>query len=175
MLKLRRAHGEKMNAPQKLHEAGQSLWLDNIHRELLTSGTLKRYISDLAVTGLTSNPSIFEHAIAGTSDYDDALMAQIGQGQDPAQVFFEIALEDITAAADIFRPIHDKTSGVDGFVSLEVSPALADDTAGTVAEAKRLHGLAKRPNLFIKIPGTEAGLPAIEAAIAEGIPVNVTL
>lgn len=164
-----------MNAPQKLHDAGQSLWLDNIHRELLTSGTLKRYINDLAVTGLTSNPSIFEHAIAGTSDYDDALMEHTGKGLDPEKVFFEIALEDITAAADFFEPTHDGSSGVDGFVSLEVSPALADDTAGTVAEAKRLHGLAKRRNLFIKIPGTEAGLPAIEETIAAGIPVNVTL
>lgn len=164
-----------MNAPQKLHDAGQSLWLDNIHRELLTSGTLKRYISELAVTGLTSNPSIFEHAIADTSDYDETLMSHAGKGLDPEQVFFELALEDITAAADVFRPIHLSTDGVDGFVSLEVSPALADDTEGTVAEAKRLHGLAKRSNLFIKIPGTPAGLLAIEQTIAAGIPVNVTL
>ncbi len=164
-----------MNAPQKLHDAGQSLWLDNIHRELLTSGRLRRYISELSVTGLTSNPSIFERAIAGTSDYDEVLRHHAGKGRDPEQVFYELALQDIVAAADTFRPVYEKTAGVDGFVSLEVSPALADDTAGTVAEAKRLHGLAMRSNLFIKIPGTEAGLPAIEQTIAAGIPVNVTL
>ncbi len=164
-----------MNAPQKLHNAGQSLWLDNINRKLLTSGTLGRYISELAVTGLTSNPTIFERAIANTSDYDEALRHHAGKGRDPEQVFFELALQDIVAAADLFRPIYERTSGVDGYVSLEVSPALADDTAATVAEAKRLHGLAMRSNLFIKIPGTEAGLPAIEQTIAAGIPVNVTL
>jgi transaldolase len=164
-----------MNAPQKLHDAGQSLWLDNIHRELLTSGTLNRYISELAVTGLTSNPSIFEHAIAGTSDYDETLLSYAGKGLSAEQVFFDLALQDIIAAADIFLPIHKRTAAVDGFVSLEVSPALADDAEGTIAEAKRLHGLAMRNNLFIKIPGTDAGLTAIEHTIAAGIPVNVTL
>ena len=128
-----------MNPLKTLHDAGQSIWLDNIRRELLDSGTLARYISDLSVTGLTSNPTIFQHAIAGSADYDKAIRSRIGQKLSTEELFFEIALEDITAAADLFRPIHDATGGIDGFVSLEVSPTLADDAEGTIAQAKHLH------------------------------------
>lgn len=164
-----------MNPLKSLHDAGQSIWLDNIRRELLDSGTLARYISDLSVTGLTSNPTIFQHAIAGSADYDNAMRSRIGKGLSTEELFFEIALEDITAAADLFRPIHDATGGVDGFVSLEVSPTLADDTESTIAQAKRLHAAAARPNVFIKVPGTKAGLVAIEELTAAGISINVTL
>ena len=164
-----------MNAPQQLHDLGQSLWLDNITRGLLTSGTLSRYIRELAVTGLTSNPTIFDQAIKNGDFYDDAIRRKTLEGESGEALFFELALEDLTQAADLFRPIHDATDGVDGWVSLEVSPLLADDTAGTIKAAARLHARAQRPNLFIKIPGTRAGIAAIEEAIFAGVPVNVTL
>ena len=164
-----------MNATQKLHGLGQSLWLDNITRNLLQGGLLRRYIDELSVTGLTSNPTIFDHAIKNSTDYDVAIREKLGEGKSGEQLFFELALEDLTRAADLFRPIYDLTSGVDGWVSLEVSPLLAHDTKTTLAEAKELHARGKRPNLFIKIPGTREGLPAIEEAIFAGVPVNVTL
>jgi transaldolase len=164
-----------MKATQLLHNLGQSIWLDNITRDLLNSGTLKRYIDDLSVTGLTSNPTIFDHAIKNSSAYDTAISSQLQSGKSGEELFFELALDDITGAADQFRPIYDRTNGVDGWVSLEVSPMLAHDTASTLREAKELYARAARPNLFIKIPGTKEGLPAIEEAIFAGIPVNVTL
>src|SRR6059036_2345134 len=164
-----------MNATQRLHDVGQRLWLDNITRDLLDSGTLKRYIDDLSVTGLTSNPTIFDHAIKNSAAYDTAIRKKPGTGTSADALFFELALEDLGRAADLFRPIHDQTDGVDGWVSLEVSPLLAYDTASTLVAAKGLFGRAKRPNLLIKIPGTRAGLPAIEDAIFAGVPVNVTL
>jgi transaldolase len=164
-----------MKATQQLHDLGQSLWLDNITRELLDSGVLKRYIDELSVTGLTSNPTIFDHAIKNSAAYDAPIREKLRKGQSGEALFFDLALEDITRAADMFRPIYDRTSGVDGFVSLEVSPLLAHDTASTKAAAKDLHRRAGRPNLFIKIPGTKEGLPAIEEAIFAGTPINVTL
>jgi transaldolase len=164
-----------MNATQKLHEIGQSIWLDNITRGLLTSGTLRSYIQDLSVTGLTSNPTIFDHAIKNSSDYDDAIRQKVGEGKSGEELFFELALEDLMRAADLFRPVYDLTNGVDGWVSLEVSPLLARDMAGTLSAAKALHNRAARPNLCIKIPGTSQGLPAIEEAIFAGVAVNVTL
>jgi len=164
-----------MNATRQLHDLGQSLWLDNITRALLTSGTLSRYIKELAVTGLTSNPTIFDQAISGAGAYDEAIREKALEGKTGEALFFELALEDLTRAADLFRPVFDATAGIDGWVSLEVSPLLADDTAGTVKAAAELHARAQRPNLFIKIPGTGAGLPAIEESIFAGVPVNVTL
>src|SRR5512143_85329 len=164
-----------MKTTQRLHEAGQSLWLDNITRGLLTSGVLRRYAEELSVTGLTSNPTIFDNAIKNRHDYDDAIRQQAKQGQSGESLFFELALEDLRQAADLFRPVHDRTRGVDGWVSLEVSPLLAHDTARTVAAARELHARAERPNLFIKIPGTKEGLPAIEESIFAGVPINVTL
>jgi transaldolase len=164
-----------MKATQKLHEIGQSIWLDNITRGLLASGTLARYIGELSVTGLTSNPTIFDHAISKSSDYDPAISQKLKEGKSGEALFFELAIEDLRQAADLFRPIYDRTNGVDGWVSLEVSPLLARDTAATLAAAKALHARAERPNLFIKIPGTSEGLPAIEEAIFAGIPINVTL
>lgn len=164
-----------MKATQLLHNLGQSIWLDNITRELLDSGTLKHYIDELSVTGLTSNPTIFDRAIKNSKAYDGAIRDRLGSGKSPEALFFEVALEDITRAADLFRPVHEKTDGVDGWVSLEVSPLLAHDTSSTLAAAKELHARAGRPNLFIKIPGTKEGLPAIEEAIFAGIPINVTL
>jgi transaldolase / glucose-6-phosphate isomerase len=164
-----------MNPLKQLHDAGQSIWLDNIRRGLLDSGTLAHYIKDLSVTGLTSNPTIFEHAIAGSADYDDAIRSRLDQKLPTERLFFEIALEDITAAADLFRPIYDATDGADGFVSLEVSPTLADDAEGTIAQAKRLHSEAARPNVLIKVPGTKAGATAIEELVAAGVSINVTL
>jgi len=164
-----------MKATQLLHNLGQSLWLDNITRDLLTTGTLKRYIDDFSVTGLTSNPTIFDHAIKNSTAYDAAIREKLSKGKSGEPLFFELALEDITRAADLFRPIYDQSDGVDGWVSLEVSPLLAYDTARTLAAAKGLHARAGRPNLFIKIPGTKEGLPAIEEAIFAGIPINVTL
>jgi transaldolase len=163
------------NAAQQLHDLGQSLWLDNITRALVTSSTLGRYINDFSVTGLTSNPTIFEQAIKSAGIYDDAIRKKADEGKSGEALFFELALEDLTRAADLFRPVHDATDGVDGWVSLEVSPLLADDTAGTVKAAVRLYAHARRPNLFIKIPGTRAGIPAIEEAIFAGVPINVTL
>ena len=164
-----------MKATQLLHNLGQSIWLDNITRELLDSGTLNRYINELSVTGLTSNPTIFNHAIKNSSAYDDNIREKLEEGKKGEELFFELALDDITRAADAFRPVFDKTNGVDGWCSLEVSPLLAYDTQSTLAAAKDLFSRANRPNLFIKIPGTKEGLPAIEEAIFAGIPVNVTL
>jgi transaldolase len=164
-----------MNANRKLHDLGQSLWLDNITRNLLKTGGLRRYIDELSITGLTSNPTIFDHAIKNGSDYDDAIKSKLAQGKSGEKLFFELALDDLTQAADLFRPVFDRTRGVDGWVSLEVSPLLAYDTKATLAEAKDLHARANRPNLLIKIPGTKEGLPAIEEAIFSGIPINVTL
>ena len=164
-----------MKATQKLHELGQSIWLDNITRDLLTSGTLKRYIGELSVTGLTSNPTIFDQAISHSAAYDAAIRAKMGEGKSGEKLFFELAIEDLSQAADMFRPVWDRTKGVDGWVSLEVSPLLAYDSAGTSAAAKELHARAQRQNLFIKIPGTKEGLPAIEEAIFAGVPINVTL
>jgi transaldolase len=164
-----------MSATNQLHNAGQSLWLDNITRDLLDSGTLKRYIDELSVTGLTSNPTIFDHAIKNSSAYDAAIREKMLRGLSGEDLFFDIALEDITRAADLFLPVFQRTNGVDGWVSLEVSPMIAHDTASTIAAAKQLHGRAARQNLFIKIPGTKEGLPAIEEAIFAGIPINVTL
>jgi len=164
-----------MKATEKLHDAGQSLWLDNITRDLLTSGTLKRYIDTLSVTGLTSNPTIFDHAVSKSTAYDQDIQALTKRSVPHEDLFFELAIADLQRAADLFKPIHERTAGVDGWVSLEVSPLLAYDTARTVTAAKTLHEAAARPNLFIKIPGTKEGLPAIEEAIFSGVPVNVTL
>ena len=164
-----------MKAIQKLHDLGQSLWLDNITRGLLTSGTLVRYIRELSVTGLTSNPTIFDQAIGNSDFYDAAIRLKARAAKSGEALFFELALEDLTQAADLFRPVHAATGGVDGWVSLEVSPLLSDDTAGTLRAAVQLHAQAQRPNLFIKIPGNRAGIAAIEEAIFAGVPVNVTL
>jgi transaldolase len=164
-----------MKATQLLHNLGQSLWLDNITRDLLNSGTLKRYIDELSVTGLTSNPTIFDHAIKNSNSYDAAIRKKLDEGKSGEKLFFEMALEDLTRAADLFRPTFDRTNGVDGWVSLEVSPLLAHDTASTLAAAKSLYTRAGRPNLLIKIPGTKEGLPAIEESIFAGVPINVTL
>jgi len=164
-----------MKATQLLHNLGQSLWLDNITRDLVNSGTLKRYIDELSVTGLTSNPTIFDHAIKNSSSYDAAIGKVLDEGESGEKLFFELALEDLMRAADLFRPTFDRTNGVDGWVSLEVSPLLAHDTASTLAAAKSLHTRAGRPNLLIKIPGTKEGLPAIEESIFAGVPINVTL
>ena len=170
-----KAVGPAVKPTGQLHHMGQSLWLDNITRDLLSSGTLDRYIHELSVTGLTSNPTIFEHAIKNSSAYDAAIGSRVAKGMSAEDLFFELALEDLTRAADLFRPIYERTNGVDGWVSLEVSPLLAYDTAGTLAAAKKLFPRAGRPNLMIKIPGTREGLPAIEEAIFSGIPINVTL
>jgi transaldolase len=164
-----------MKPTQQLHDLGQSLWIDNITRGMLTSGTLARYIRDLSVTGLTSNPTIFEKAIKDSNFYDDAIQQKTAGGLSAEGLFFDLALEDLTQAADLFLPIHKASNGVDGFVSLEVSPLLAYDTPNTIKAARDLHARAKRPNLYIKIPGTREGLPAIEQSIASGVPVNVTL
>ena len=164
-----------MKATKLLHNLGQSIWLDNITRDLLNTGTLQKYIDELSVTGLTSNPTIFDHAIKNSTAYDSAIREKLAQGKSGEALFFELALEDLTRAADIFRPIHDRSNGVDGWVSLEVSPLLAYDTKSTLAAAKELCARADRRNLFIKIPGTKEGLPAIEEAIFAGVPVNVTL
>src|SRR6201981_1003165 len=164
-----------MKATQLLHNLGQSLWLDNITRDLLNTGTLQRYIDELSVTGLTSNPTIFDHAIKNSTAYDAAIRKKLDEGKSGEELFFELALEDLTQAADLFRPIFERTCGVDGWVSLEVSPLLAHDTNSTIAAAKDLDAQARCPNLFIKIPGTAEGLPAIEEASVSGVPVNVTL
>ncbi|HZP24115.1 MAG TPA: transaldolase [Terriglobales bacterium] len=164
-----------MRATQKLHELGQSLWLDNITRDLLDTGTLKHYIDDFSVTGLTSNPTIFDHAIKNSKSYDGPIQSKMREGKAGEDLFFELAIEDLSRAADMFRDIHEKSSRVDGWVSLEVSPLLAYDANSTVTEAKDLCKRAARPNLFIKIPGTAEGLPAIEEAIYSGVSVNVTL
>ncbi|HEX5206191.1 MAG TPA: transaldolase [Steroidobacteraceae bacterium] len=163
------------NMTLELNRAGQSLWLDNITRELLSSGTLRRYIDELSITGLTSNPTIFDHAMKHGSAYDEDIRNLAQKGLMDEKLFFELALEDLTRAADLFRPVHDRTSGVDGWVSLEVSPRLAYDSNSTLTEARDLHRRAARPNLYIKIPGTREGLPAIESATFAGVPINVTL
>ena len=162
-----------MKPTAKLHASGQSLWLDNISREMLDSGQLRRYIDEYSVTGLTSNPSIFDKAIASGA-YDDEIRRK-AQARDPESLFFELAIEDLRRAADLFEPIHRRTGGVDGWVSLEVSPLLADDAIRSVQAAADLHARAGRSNLFIKIPGTQAGLAAIEESIFAGVPINVTL
>src|ERR1700728_4203043 len=164
-----------MNPTRQLHDLGQSLWLDNITRGLLNSGTLARYIADYSVTGLTSNPTIFDKAIKDSRFYDEAIHDKAAAGKSGEGLFFELALEDLTRAADLFRPVHEATGGTDGWVSLDVAPLLADDAAGTIQAAALLHRRAQRPNLFIKIPGTEAGTCAIEEMIFAGVPVNVTL
>jgi len=164
-----------MNATAQLHHLGQSLWLDNITRELLDGGTLARYISDFSVTGLTSNPTIYDRAIGGSTAYDPDIRHGAAEGLDLEAIFFDLALADLRRAADLFAPIHTRTDGVDGYVSLEVSPLLAHDAAATHGEAVRLHGLGGRANLLIKIPGTPEGLSAIEDTIFAGVPVNVTL
>jgi transaldolase len=164
-----------MKPTGKLHDLGQSIWLDNITRDLLTNGTLQRYIDELSVTGLTSNPTIFDHAISNSATYDGPIRSAVRTGRSGEDLFFDLALQDLTEAADLFRPIFERTGGVDGWVSLEVSPLLAHDTASTRAAAKALHERAARRNLFIKIPGTPEGLPAIEEAIFAGVPINVTL
>jgi transaldolase len=164
-----------MKATELLRNFGQSLWLDNITRDLLNGGTLKRYIDELSITGLTSNPTIFDHAIKNSAAYDKAILDGRRNGKDGEALFFDLALEDITRAADLFRPVHERTDGVDGWVSLEVPPSLAYDTMATVVAAKDLSARADRPNVFIKIPGTPEGLLAIEEAIFAGVPINVTL
>ncbi len=164
-----------MKPTAKLHDIGQSLWLDNITRTMLADGTLRGYIEELSVTGLTSNPTIFDKAISGGEAYDEQIIELSQNGHEPEEVFFELALADLRDATDLFRGVHERTAGVDGFCSLEVSPKLADDTAATIEQAAQLHGRAERDNLYVKIPGTEAGLPAIEESIFAGIPINVTL
>lgn len=164
-----------MRATAKLREAGQSLWLDHITRELITSGTLLRYIEEFSISGLTSNPTIYLKAIAGSDAYDEPIAQGHDAGDTPEEIYFDLAIDDLRRAADTFRLTHRQTAGVDGYVSLEVSPLLAHDTEATVDQAARLHAQADRPNLFIKIPGTPAGLPAIEESIFAGVPVNVTL
>jgi transaldolase len=164
-----------MNPTTELDQLGQRLWLDNITRDLLLSGTLKRYVRDFAVSGLTSNPTIFDHAIRNTNLYDEAIRDGAAHGRSGEALFLDLAVADVTGAADLFRPIHDATDGIDGWASLEVSPLLADDAAATVRETVQLHARAQRPNLFIKIPGTRAGITAIEESILAGVPVNVTL
>jgi transaldolase len=164
-----------MKITQKLHETGQSLWLDNITRGLLTSGTLLRYIEELSVTGLTSNPTIFDHAIKNSEAYDADIAEKLRESKSSEEVFFELALEDLKSAADLLRPVHNLTEGVDGWVSLEVSPLLAHNAGKTLVAAKELHARAERPNFYIKIPGTFEGFTAIEEAIFQGVPVNVTL
>ena len=164
-----------MKATRALSDLGQSLWLDNITRGMLGSGALQRYFDEFSVTGLTSNPTIFDHAIRNSNDYDDEIKSKLAAGESGEPLFFEMALEDLRRAADLLRPVYDRTDGVDGWVSLEVSPLLARDAKATIAVAKELHESARRPNFLIKIPGTKEGLPAIEDAIFAGVPVNVTL
>jgi transaldolase len=164
-----------MTITKKLHDLGQSIWLDNITREILDNGTLRRYIDTLSVTGLTSNPTIFDEAIGNTAAYDVGIRQKAEAGLSGEELFVELALEDLRRAADLFRPVFDRTSGIDGWVSMEVSPLLANDTKTTIDAALRIHKQANRPNLYVKIPGTPAGVPAIEAAIFAGVPVNVTL
>ena len=164
-----------MTITQQLHDLGQSLWLDNITRGMLDNGTLRRYIDELSVTGLTSNPTIFNEAIGGSSLYDASIRQKAGAGLEGEALFLELALEDLRRAADLFRPVHERTRGADGWVSMEVSPLLADDTQSTLEAARKIHQMANRPNLYVKIPGTPAGVPAIEEAIFAGVPINVTL
>ncbi|HEX4300717.1 MAG TPA: transaldolase [Gammaproteobacteria bacterium] len=160
---------------QRLQDLGQSLWLDNIDRKLLRSGALRRYIDAMSVTGLTSNPTIFDKAIGDSDAYDAAIRKAAPQALSTEALFFDLALQDLTEAAKLFEPVFDASKAMDGWVSLEISPLLADDTAGSVQAAVELHARVKSPNLFMKIPGTAAGVPAIEEAIFKGVPVNVTL
>jgi len=164
-----------MNTTRQLHDLGQSLWLDNITREILDNGTLRDYIAKFSVTGLTSNPTIFDEAIGGTGAYDEGIRAKAKAGKAGEALFIELALEDLRRAADLFRPAYEESDHVDGWVSMEVSPLLATDTAGSIAAAKSIHAQADRPNLFVKIPGTPEGIPAIEESIFAGVPINVTL
>lgn len=164
-----------MNKAQELHELGQSLWLDNITREILDNGTLRRYIDEFSITGLTSNPTIFDEAIGNTAAYDEGIRDKAKVGKSGETLFIELALEDLRRAADLFRPSFDATDGVDGWVSMEVSPLLANNTAGSVDAAAHIHRQAERPNLYVKIPGTPEGVPAIEESIFNGVPINVTL
>jgi transaldolase len=164
-----------MKPTQALHDLGQSLWLDNITRDMLDNGTLRRYVSDLSVTGLTSNPTIFDEAIGSGSAYDAGIQKKASSGLAGEALFLELALEDLRRAADVFRPVYDRTGGTDGWVSMEVSPLLASNTQLTIEAALQIHKLADRPNLYVKIPGTPEGVPAIEAAIFAGVSVNVTL
>ena len=164
-----------MNKTRQLHDLGQSLWLDNITRQLLDDGTLRRYIDELSITGLTSNPTIFDKAIGESTAYDKGIREKAGAGRSGDALFAELALDDLRRAADLFRPVFDATRGVDGWVSMEVSPLLASDTAGSIEAAARIHRQADRPNLFVKIPGTPEGVPAIEESLAAGVPINVTL
>jgi transaldolase len=164
-----------MNKTLALHDLGQSLWLDNITREILDNGTLRRYMNDYSITGLTSNPTIFDEAIGNTAAYDEGIRAKARAGKSGEALFMELALEDLRRAADLFRPVFDATGGVDGWVSMEVSPLLAADTAGSIDAATTIHRQAERPNLYVKIPGTPEGLPAIEESIFNAVPINVTL
>ena len=164
-----------MNRTRQLHDLGQSLWLDDITRDSLDDGTLARYIDDFSITGLTSNPTIFEQAIEHTTAYDEAIREKASRGRSGEALFLELALSDLRRAADLFRPVFDATGGVDGWVSLEVSPRLANDTSGTIEAAARIRRQADRPNLLVKIPGTAEGIPAIEQSIFDGVPINVTL
>jgi len=164
-----------MNKAQELHNLGQSLWLDNITREILDNGTLRRYIDEFSVTGLTSNPTIFDDAIGNSAAYDDGIRDKAKAGKSGEALFLELALEDLRRAADLFRPVFEATDGVDGWISMEVSPLLANDTSGSIDAAARIYGQAERPNLYVKIPGTPAGVPAIEESIFNGVPINVTL
>lgn len=164
-----------MNKTQQLRDLGQSLWLDNITRKMLEDGSLRRYLEEFSVTGLTSNPTIFDEAIGNSGAYDEGIREKAGAGKSGEALFMELALEDLRRAADLFRPIFDSTDGVDGWVSMEVSPLLAQDTAGSIAAAAQIHAQAHRPNLFVKIPGTPEGIPAIEESIFSGVPINVTL
>jgi transaldolase len=164
-----------MKPTQQLHDLGQSLWLDNITRTILDDGTLKGYIDELSVTGLTSNPTIFDKAISGGDAYDEQITELREKGLEPEEIFFELAIADLRRAADLFKPAHEQSDGIDGYVSLEVSPLLAYETDSTIKQATDLYGRADRENLFIKIPGTDQGLPAIEEAIFAGVPINVTL
>jgi transaldolase len=164
-----------MKATQQLHDLGQSLWLDNITRQILDNGTLKRYIDEFSVTGLTSNPTIFDHAMGKSNAYDDDMARLMSSGKNTEDAFFEMAIDDLRRAADLFAPVHERTATVDGWVSLEVSPLLAYDANMTTEVAKKLYKQAARPNLFIKIPGTLEGIPAIAESIFAGVPINVTL
>ncbi len=164
-----------MNITRQLHDLGQSLWLDNITRTLLDSGSLRRYIDEFSITGLTSNPSIFDAAIGSGQAYDAAIREKTAGGKSGETLFLELALEDLRRAADLFRPVFDASEGVDGWVSMEVSPLLASDTQGSIEAARQIHRQGDRPNLYVKIPGTPAGLPAIEESIFAGVPINVTL
>jgi len=164
-----------MNKTKELHDLGQSLWLDNITREILDNGTLRRYVTEFSITGLTSNPTIFDEAIGNTAAYDEGIRAKAKAGKSGEALFIELALEDLRRAADLFRPVFDATGGIDGWVSMEVSPLLAADTSGSIDAAATIHRQAERPNLYVKIPGTPEGIPAIEESIFNAVPINVTL